>query len=309
MTLIQKLNNYFRDDSEINDAITYLTAKIIPKHIKNESRYVEKLKHFVVKDGKLIYNPKEIKLEDKNFITKQSAYNLEVIPKTEIENVLSKEYNDNKVIGKGVRQFYKYITSKYINIKREDIEEFLRSHQQYQLTRPISHRTNKPIVAKYPNQLWAIDLIDLSPYTDYNYQNRYIITVVDIFSRKIWIEKSKEKSALVIQKEFAKICNRANIKPNSLMSDNGGEFLGEFSEYCKDNDIKQRFVRSHTAQANGVVERKNQEIRKLIKALMIKTNSLKWMNFLDDIEYNLNRTYSSVIKATPEEIWTPDKDS
>jgi hypothetical protein len=91
------------------------------------------------------------------------------------------------------------------------------------------------------------------------------------------------------------------------MSDNGTEFQGEFSEYCKDNNIKQRFIRSQTPQANGVVERKNQEIRKVLRTLLLYHNTLKWIDFIDDIEDNINDTYSSSIKSTPNEIWTSDK--
>jgi hypothetical protein len=309
MTLIQKLNNYFSDDNDINDAIAYLTTKIVvPAHIKSPSRFITKFKHFVVKEGKLIYNPKEITIKDSQLTTQKGSFNLEVVPKANINKVLEDEFNDSKVIGKGIRNFYKYIISKYINIKRSDIEEFLKSQEEYQLSRPITHRTNKPIISMFPNQLWSIDLIDLNNYVNYNYQNKYIITVVDIFSRKVWLEKTKEKSAETIKKGFEKVCNRAGVMPVALISDNGKEFLGEFGDFCKDNDIKQRFTRSYTPQANGVVERKNREIRKLIKTLMIKNNTLKWMGFLDDIEYNLNRTYNGAIKATPEEIWTDTKE-
>ncbi len=79
-------------------------------------------------------------------------------------------------------------------------------------------------------------------------------------------------------------------------------FRGEFSTFCKDNIIAQRFIRSQTPQANGVVERKNQEIRKILRDLMLKHNTLEWIDFLDEIEYNLNHTYSDTIKASPDEL-------
>ena len=176
------------------------------------------------------------------------------------------------------------------------------------MTRPIVHKTNKPIMSKYPNSLWGIDLIDLNPYVKQNYKYRYIITVVDIFSRKIWIDKSTDKTSEYITEVFNHICQRAEITPNSIMSDNGAEFQGAFTEYCKENNIKQRFIRSQTPQANGVVERKNKEIRKILRTLMLHNNTLKWIDFLEDIEDNINNTYSDSIKTSPNEIWTPDKE-
>ena len=175
------------------------------------------------------------------------------------------------------------------------------------MTRPIVHKINKPIMSKYPNSLWGIDLIDLNPYAKQNYKYRYIITVVDIFSRKIWLEKTINKSSEDIIEVLNNICQRAEVTPNSIMSDNGAEFQGAFTEYCKEHNIKQRFIRSQTPQANGVVERKNQEIRKILRTLMLHNNTLKWIDFLEDIEDNINSTYSGSIKTAPNDIWTSDK--
>lgn len=291
MTIYQKLNNLFPTDESIEQVKQYLTNNIIPD-TENERKFKEKYNNFIVENDELIFKP----------------LNLIVVPTNEINNILNDEYHKNNVIGKGLRTFYKYIISKYINIKRKDIDNFMKSNQHYQMTRPIVHHINKPIMAKFPNQLWGIDLIDLNPYAKQNYRYRYIITVCDIFSRKIWLDRSTEKTAEYITNIFNNICVRANVKPNHIMSDNGAEFQGEFSEYCKENNIKQRFIRSQTPQANGVVERKNQEIRKILRTLLLHNNTLKWVDFIDDIEDNINNTYSNSIKATPNEIWTEDKE-
>ena len=291
MTIIQKFNNYFKSDDEINAVKEYLTNEERPEQYK--PRWKTKFKNFVVEDNKLIYKP----------------LNLIVVQFSKINETLKTEYNDDKVTGKGIRHFYKYIVSKYINIKRDDVNKFLKGDQQYQMTRSIVYRTNKPIISKYPNQLWGIDLIDLNPYETNNKKFRYIITVVDIFSRKVWLEMSKDKTANIIKNQLKKIIQRAKVSPNSIMSDNGLEFQGEFSDYCKEHNIKQRFIRSQTPQANGVVERKNQEVRKILRDLMLKNNTLKWIDYLDEIEYNLNHTYVDTIKTTPDEIWSSDKEA
>jgi hypothetical protein len=176
------------------------------------------------------------------------------------------------------------------------------------LTQPLeAHRTNKPVISKFPNQLWAIDLIELQPYMSSNYNNRYIMNVIDIFSRKMWLAKLKNKNAKETKQQFQDICERAGIKPNYLLSDNGTEFKGEFKEFCDDNNIIQRFTRSYSPQANGVVERANKEIRKIIKAIMLQTNRFIWYNKLETIENNRNEAYHSSIKAIPNQVWVADK--
>ena len=291
MTLIQKLNNYFPNDEIIDIVKKYYYSKTIPPEIKNKNRFVDKYKNFVVEDNKLIYKP----------------LNLEVVYKSNIDEVLEEEYNKNDVIGKGIKNFYKYIITKYINITRQDINDYLKSHNNYQLTRPINKRINKPIIAKYPNQIWSIDLLDLSSVAKSNYNYNYIMTIVDIFTRYVWLEKLKDKSAYNVANGLNNVVIRSGINPNYIITDNGLEFKGEFSDYCKDKNIKQRFIRAYTPQANGIVERMNQEIRKIMKDISLKNNNVRWTTYLKDIEDNKNNTYNETIKASPKEIWTPDK--
>lgn len=95
---------------------------------------------------------------------------------------MKQKYNDNRVIGKGVRHYHKYIIGKHVNIKRQDVENFIKTDELYQMTRPKVHRINKPIIAKYPNQVSGIDLIHANNKIK---KFRYIITIDDMFSRKV----------------------------------------------------------------------------------------------------------------------------
>ncbi len=72
--------------------------------------------------------------------------------------------DDSNTIGKGVTNFYKYVISKFINITREDVNNFLSTKGFYQVSQSITKRINKPIISKYPNQMWGIDLIDMNEY-------------------------------------------------------------------------------------------------------------------------------------------------
>ena len=81
---MQKLNNYFKDDNEINEVIQYIQDHPQPN---NNNRFHNPLAgwkknkyiHFILRDNKLVYKP----------------LNLIVVPKTEINNVLKQEYNND----------------------------------------------------------------------------------------------------------------------------------------------------------------------------------------------------------------------
>ena len=61
---------------------------------------------------------------------------------------------------------YKELSSKYINITRKDVRDFLIGQNNYQLTFNPHAVVNKPLVEKHPNRRHQVDLIDLSNYVD-----------------------------------------------------------------------------------------------------------------------------------------------
>lgn len=292
MSSLLKLNNLFKDDDEINLVIQYKTTNMMPEAVDNQNRFMKKFARFGMIDNKLVYKPLK----------------LQVILNNDINNILENEYSKPDVAGKSIITFYKYLTSKYLNIKRKHIKQFLENQNAYNLTKPQIFRVNKPITSLFPNSLWSIDLIDMLYLSKSNYEYRYIINVVDVFSRKIWLEKIKYKNAKQISISFQKIIDRAGITPNNLMMDNGTEFKGQFETLCKDLNIKIRHTRSYSPQANGIVEVANKAVRKLIRFLMVKNNTYRWSQYLNDIETNRNDTYNSSIKNSPDKIWTATKD-
>ena len=50
----------------------------------------------------------------------------------------------------------------------------------------IKNTDNDKIVALRPNDVWMVDVMELRPYQSSNNDYRYILNVIDIFSRKLW---------------------------------------------------------------------------------------------------------------------------
>lgn len=292
---MNRLNNLFPTDETIDMVKEYIQTRVVPPEIKSAYHFRQKYKSFKVNnDGELEYEP----------------LNLIVVKKADIEHILADLLeHDKNVLGKGIVNFYKYICSKYINITRKDIEAFLKKQPEYQLNQRITHRVNKPIVAKAPNSIWCVDLIDLAKYSGHNNFFKYVMVVVDTFSRKVWLEKMRTKGAKQTARALQNVFDKAGLMPSAIMSDNGTEFKGEFADLCKEHDIKQNLSRTYTPQSNALAERSIQDIRKIMRAFMTSENDLNWASNLKAIEDNKNHTYNSTIKATPDEIWSPDKEA
>jgi transposase InsO family protein len=70
-----------------------------------------------------------------------------------------------------------------------------------------------------------------------------------------------------------------------------------------EKDIKKLFTRSYSPQANGVCERTNKEVRKIIHIFWIRQENTVWYDILPQVEANKNATYNSTVKGSPVSIY------
>ena len=160
MNIINKLNNYNWNDEEIEKVKQYILNKVLPSFKTNfqRDRFLEKYKHFVVENNKLIYKP----------------LNLEVIPNDKRDETLKAFYDDLKAVGAGKTSFYKKISSNYLNINRAYCEEFISKQPTYQMNTEQRHIVNKPILASACGERLAVDLVNVNNLARYNDGNHHI---------------------------------------------------------------------------------------------------------------------------------------
>lgn len=296
--LTKQLNSIFTDKSRLQDFKKYLSGDGEVDEKKRRKYLKEPYTNISLRGGKLVYTNPHLNLS------------LEIVEDDDQRQEILDDLftNDTNAYAKGVENLYKYVASKYSNITRKQVADFVRTKTDYQITEPIRRRANKPIISKYPNQLWSCDLIDLNEYATRNRGWRYILTVVDVFSRKTWLRKLKKKTAAAVRDEMKTIIDDVGVSPKLLLSDQGLEFHGVFSEFCKEKDIKQIFTRSHSPQANGITERANMEVRKIIHAFWVRQGNNVWFDILPQVEQNKNATFNSTVKGTPDSIYDTTKE-
>ena len=148
-----------------------------------------------------------------------------------------------------------------------------------------------------------------------NGNNRYFITFIDDFTRKIWVYFLQKKSELF--DHFKKF--RLHVEKQSgnsiqvLHSDGGGEYTSkEFKDYCDEHGIHREVTFPYTPQHNGVAERKNRTILDMARS-MLKTKKMPnsfWAEAVACSVYILNRSPTKgVPKFTPAEAWSGHKPS
>lgn len=306
-SFFNKFNNIVSTEYDYDLLLNYLEFKQYPVHVETDEqkkRFDTRYKYFSI--------IKKRNQPDKIMFNYQNL-SLEVISPARVEEVIDKEYydDDDHGIGKGIVAFYKMIQTKYIGITRDEVDAYLSSNAEYNMNTLRKHKINKPILARQKNELWCLDLIDMGrELGEINYNKRYIMTVVDVFTRYTYIELLKAKTATACSTALQKIVKRARDKPRSILTDNGTEFKAEFNEYLEANDILKRETRTYTPQANGICERANKEIRKIIRAIMIRYNTNVFTPYIKTIEKIKNNNYHTTIKTTPATVdgYDPDID-
>ena len=82
-------------------------------------------------------------------------------------------------------------------------------------------------------------LIELQLIRKFIKRSRFLLCVIDIFSKYAWVAPLKDKKGISIVNAFQKILDDSNRKPNKIWVDKGSEFYNNsFKTWLKDNDIE-----------------------------------------------------------------------
>ncbi|UYV64717.1 hypothetical protein LAZ67_3001746, partial [Cordylochernes scorpioides] len=139
--------------------------------------------------------------------------------------------------------------------------------------------------------------------------SKYFLTIVDGFSRRIFVEFLKDKlsAAEVLKKFIVKRENELNSKLKRVRTDNGTEFINKNLEtFIESKGIKHELTTPYTPRSNGRVERANRTL--LDKGRTLLTDSQLPLHFWAEAVntaaylYNLTPTTNDP-DTTPMEKW------
>ncbi|KAL2237883.1 UNVERIFIED_CONTAM: Retrovirus-related Pol polyprotein from transposon TNT 1-94 [Sesamum indicum] len=139
--------------------------------------------------------------------------------------------------------------------------------------------------------------------------NRYSLSIIDNFSRKVFVFLMKHKSEVFDKFEKWKIFveNQTGKKLKSLRTDNGLEFCNQhFSEMCDKFGIKRHKTNPYTPQQNGVAERMNRTLLEKVRCLLISSDLPKsfWGEAVLTATHLINMSPSVPLSGkTPEFMW------
>ena len=94
-----------------------------------------------------------------------------------------------------------------------------------ELHKPIIRNLKKiTVYSGFKDNIWGADLADMQLISKFNKGFRFLLCVIDIFSKYAWVVPLKDKKGITITNAFQKILKESNRKPNKIWVDKRSEF-------------------------------------------------------------------------------------
>lgn len=163
----------------------------------------------------------------------------------------------------------------------------------------------RKVVLKGLNDLYQIDLVEMIPYAKENRGFKYILVVIDAFSKFVWALPVKNKSGKEVTGTIKKILKKPHI-PKNIQSDNGKEFYNrEFRDLMQ--QLKINHYSTYSNVKASIVERVNRTLKSLMWKAFSLQGSYKWLSLLPKIVYKYNNTKHLTIGMKPSVVSTKNE--
>ena len=262
-------------------------------------------------------------------------------PKTEVS---PKQRNELRDVGTTLRELYNnpatgflsqrklYLKAREINpkVRVKDVKAFLDKQEARQITYQQKKPGYSAIIAHFPRNNFQADLLDLQKYKGVNRGFKYVLVVVDVYSRYAWLIPLKTKAAGVVADAFVKLFDSKEDElldrrsktssktgdskeglpslppnqPRDLTTDSGSEFLNKtLAPILKKRGIKHFTSEPGTHNQLGLVERMNKTIRTFLRKYWAAYDTKRWIDIIDDFTKNYRNTEHTTIKTTPHKAY------
>ena len=153
------------------------------------------------------------------------------------------------------------------------------------------------IYASEIDSLWEANLAFVQDLAKKNDGVNYLLAVIYVFSKFLWVRPMKNKNARSHVQAFNPILSEKR-KPEKLRTDKGTEFINEsFQQYLKKQGIQ--FYTAMNEPKAAVVESVNHTLKSKPYRYFTGANSLRNIDVLQDIVDSYNNTYHRSIGPAP----------
>ena len=155
--------------------------------------------------------------------------------------------------------------------------------------------------SSFKDNIWGVDLADIQLLSKFNKGFRFLLCVIDIFSKYAWVIPLKGKKAISIVNAFQIILKESNLKPNKIWVDEGSEFYNiSFKKWLRGNNIE--MYSTNNEGKSVIAERFIRTLKNKIYKYMTSISENVYIDKLDDIVGKYNNTYHGSNKMKPVDV-------
>ena len=165
-----------------------------------------------------------------------------------------------------------------------------------ELHKPVIKKfNNRKVYSQFKDNIWGVDLADMQSLSRKNKGIKYILCVIDLFSKYALVVPLKDKKGICIVNAFDKIIKQSNRKRNKILVDQGSEFYNrDFKKWLSDNNTE--MYSTYNEGKSVVAERFIRTLQNKLYKHMTATSENVYYNVLDNGVGKYNNTKHSTIK-------------
>ena len=185
--------------------------------------------------------------------------------------------------------------------KLSNVAHYLSKQDAYTLHRNVRRRfPRRKTLALAINDLWQIDIVDLSSLARSNDNHQYLLMCIDVLSKKARVAVLRTKTAVEVIAAFKRFIT--DEKCVFLQSDKGTEFVNNtFQQMLARYNIK-HYTSENDDIKCAVIERWHRTLMAKLYRYFTYANTERYIDVIQDIVQSYNNTYHSSIKMAPAEI-------
>jgi hypothetical protein len=154
-------------------------------------------------------------------------------------------------------------------------------------------------IVKHLNDLWQADLADFGAYAKQNRGNKYILLVIDCFSKFIRARPLKSKAGERVADALTSILKESGTSPpKHLQTDQGTEFYNKFVKRVLEKYSINHYSTYSVTKA-AIAERAIRTIKNVLYKEFSNRGTYKWIDILDKVVRDYNNRKHSTIRMKP----------
>ena len=190
--------------------------------------------------------------------------------------------------------------AKNAKVRHEKAKRWLAGQDAYTLHKPVRYKfPRRKVVVSGPGQQWQADLVDVSRLARANGGHKFLLTIIDVFSKKAWVVPLKSKKGSDVLKAFESIEDRP---PKYLHTDKGTEFINRhLKTWLKKHGVHFFHTENEDIKAS-IVERFNRTLKTKMWRYFTKHATSTYLDVLPALVDTYNRTFHRSIGMAPVQV-------